>query len=108
MTTRRDSAALWAYRLAGPMRSFVARHKDKLARVVVISTMGGAGASNAVAEVKQILGRSPIDAAAFTQASVEDGSATARILDFGDELLPPSTASQHPRTPAVQLTGAHP
>lgn len=77
---------IWAYRLAGPMRSFVMQQRRKLQRVAVVSTMGGAGASNAVAEIAQILGRAPVLAEAFTQASIEDGSSTGRLLALGDAL----------------------
>ena len=78
---------IWAYRLAGPMRSFVTQQRAKLQRIAVVSTMGGAGASNAVAEIAQILGRPPVLADAFTQASIEDSSSTARLLALGDALL---------------------
>ncbi|VTU18067.1 hypothetical protein SRS16CHR_02157 [Variovorax sp. SRS16] len=35
---------LWAYRLAGPMRSVVTSRRDQLPRVAVVSAMGGQGA----------------------------------------------------------------
>lgn len=91
---------IWMYRLAGPMRSFVAAHRDALRRVAVVSTMGSAGASNAVAEIAHLLGHAPIHSAAFLQREVEDGSCTARLVAFGDELQPGSTATQHPPVPA--------
>lgn len=91
---------IWAYRLAGPMRSFVAERRQALRRVAVLSTMGSGGASNAVAEVARLLGHGLLQSAAFTQAQLEDGSATARLLAFGDALQPGSTASQ-PAQPGV-------
>src|SRR5665647_2974058 len=42
---------IWIYRLAGPMRSFVADRVADLKRVAVVSVMGAQGASNAVAAV---------------------------------------------------------
>lgn len=93
-------APIWMYRLAGPMRSFVAREKESLRRVAVISTMNSGGASNAVAEIAHLLGHDVIHAAAFTAREIEDGSGTGRLLAFGDALVPGSTASQPARQPA--------
>ena len=91
---------IWMYRLAGPMRSFVAQHREALRRVAVVSTMGSAGASNAVAEIAQTLGHAPVASAAFTAREIEDGSGTTRLLAFGDTLQP-GTPPAHPgRGPA--------
>lgn len=82
---------IWAYQLAGPMRSFVRSHRDALRHVAVISTMGSAGASNAVREIARKVHRPPILSAAFTTREIEDGSGIARLRELGDQLLPPST-----------------
>lgn len=74
---------IWAYRLAGPMRSFVARMRDKLPDVAVVSVMGSSGAPNAVAEVGQLLGRSPLLSTAFTTREVQDGSCAGWLQAFG-------------------------
>lgn len=91
-------APIWMYRLAGPMRSFVARERESLPRVAVVSTMNAAGASNAVAEIAHLLGHGVIHAGAFTSREIEDGSGTARLLAFGDALQPGSTATQPTET----------
>lgn len=85
---------IWMYRLAGPMRSFVAARREALRRVAVILTMGAGGASNAVAEISHVLGHAPILVGAYTAQEIEIGSGTARLLAFGDELLPPSAQKQ--------------
>lgn len=74
---------IWAYRLASPMRSFVASRLGQFRDVAVISVMGGRGASSAVEEVSRLLGRAPILTTAFTQREVEDGSYAARLQAFG-------------------------
>lgn len=81
-------APIWAYALAGPMRTFVAQHHAALRRVAVVITMGSAGASNALAEVRRRTGHSPVASLALTSREVEDGTATARLLAFGDEFRP--------------------
>jgi hypothetical protein len=93
-------APIWMYRLAGPMRSFVAGHREALRRVAVISTMNAAGASNAVTEVGRLLGHGVVAAAAFTAREIEDGSGTSRLLAFGDALQPGSAASSPEHRPA--------
>ena len=74
---------IWAYRLAGPMRSFVASQHASLRDVVVISVMGGSGAPNAVAEVSRLIGRPPLMNAAFKAREVEGGSCAGRLQAFG-------------------------
>lgn len=77
---------IWAYRLASPMRSFVADRRDDLQQIAVVSVMGGSGAPNAVAEVGHLLGRAPVLATAFTTREVEDGSCAGRLEAFGQAL----------------------
>ncbi|HJV59760.1 MAG TPA: flavodoxin [Albitalea sp.] len=74
---------IWAYRLAGPMRSFVATRRDSLPDVAMISVMGERGAANAVAEVTRLLGRAPLMDTAFKTREVEDGSCGGRLQAFG-------------------------
>jgi len=74
---------IWGQQLAGPMRSFVARRREHLPDVAVVSVMGGSGAPNAVAEIGRILGRAPILSTAFTMREVDNGSFAARLQAFG-------------------------
>ncbi len=85
---------IWMYRLAGPMRSFVAGHKNALKRVAVIQTMNSAGATNAFGEIAHLLGHGVVDAIACKAGEIEVGSGTDRLLAFADALQPGSTATQ--------------
>ncbi|HSV46512.1 MAG TPA: flavodoxin [Ramlibacter sp.] len=87
---------IWAFRLASPMRSFVARRRDHLPQVAVISVMGGAGAPNAVAEVGKLLGRESIQSAAFTMKEVEEGECRERLQSFAGELSDALASKRHP------------
>ena len=91
---------IWAWRLCGPMRSFVTGYRESLGRVAVLSTMGGSGAVNAVAEIAHLLGRAPVHADAVLQREVEQGTARARLANFADALQPHSTATQPAFVPA--------
>lgn len=93
-------APIWAYRLAGPMRSFVAQQREQLPKVAVISAMGGRGAPNAVAEIGALLGRSPLLSTAFLQHEVEDGSCAGQLRAFGQAVEKALTAGE-PLRPAV-------
>lgn len=76
-------APIWLYRLAGPMRTFVHDHAAGLRRVAVISVMGGRGATNAFAEIDQLLGRPPELSTSFTAHEVDDGSYSSGLEVFG-------------------------
>ena len=77
---------IWMYRLAGPMRTFVASRAEVLEQVALISVMGSAGAGNAVAEVASLLDDVAVEATAFTSREVLDGSCAQRLQAFGDRL----------------------
>lgn len=77
---------IWMYRLAGPMRTFVASRAEVLEQVALICVMGSAGAVNAVAEVASLLDDVAVEATAFTSREVFDGSCAPRLQVFGDGL----------------------
>ena len=85
-------APVWLQRLAGPMRSFVARWRDQLPRVAVISVMNGRGAPDAVAEIGRLLERAPELSASFASREVDEGACAARLQAFGDALGVPEGA----------------
>ncbi|SEA55569.1 flavodoxin [Variovorax sp. YR216] len=88
---------IWAYQMAGPMRTFLTQNATHLRRVAQITTMNSAGASNAVAEATRLLGGAPILTAEFLAREIEDGSGTRRLLAFGDALASASLAQPLPR-----------
>ena len=95
---------IWAQRLAGPMRSFVARRRDHLPDVAVVSVMGDRGAPKAVAEIGRILGRAPFSSTAFTTREVDDLGFAVRLQALGTALgtaLGSSRQSQAVVRPAV-------
>jgi flavodoxin len=74
---------IWALKLCGPMRAFVASRRDLFHDVAVLSVMGGSGAHHAAAEIGDLLGRTPILSSAVTMREVDDGSCAARLQAFG-------------------------
>lgn len=77
---------VWAHRLAGPMRSFVASRRSRLRSVAVISMSDHEAATSAVREVAQILGcRSLVDAS-ITRQELENGSFAPKLESFADDV----------------------
>lgn len=74
---------VWAYRLAGPMRSFVSQHREDMPDVAVIGVMGSQGAPHAVAEISELLGEAPLMSTSFTTHEVSNGSFAGRLDAFG-------------------------
>jgi hypothetical protein len=97
---------IWAYRMAGPMRSFLAQHAGRIQRYAQVTLMNASGASNAVREAARLLQRSPVLTAEFLSREIVDGSGVARLLRLGDTLVPASAAAQAARQPA--WTGSKP
>lgn len=77
---------IWGFRLAGPMRSFVAAHAKVLHDAAVISVMDGSGAPHAVAEVARLLGRPPVMSAAFVRRELDAPGLDARLDAFAQAL----------------------
>jgi hypothetical protein len=74
---------IWVGRLAGPMRSFVVRHRTVLKRVAMVQVMGESGAEGAVVEVEHLLGRPTVATMALKRQEVGGRSCVGRIKTFG-------------------------
>ena len=77
---------IWASRMAGPMRSFLAENAGRLRRLAQVTIMNSAGAPNAVEEATRLLQRAPVLTAEFLTREIQDGSGTTRLLAFGESL----------------------
>lgn len=92
-------APIWLKELAGPMRSFVAKEKEHLPRIAVLTTMGGRGGSNAVAEIAGVAGRDPVLSEVVTAREVEDGSCAQAVATFAKAVE--TSGPGEPLRPAV-------
>jgi hypothetical protein len=77
---------VWAWPVAGPMRSFVTRWQPELRRVALVPVMGGHDATGAVAEMTGLLKRPAVAREDVTASSVQDGSFRPRLALFGARL----------------------
>lgn len=78
---------IWAYQMAGPMRSFLREYKSRIHRYAQVTVMNAAGASNAVAEAARLMGSAPVMTGEFLSRRIEDGTGTGDLLEFGDALV---------------------
>jgi menaquinone-dependent protoporphyrinogen IX oxidase len=62
---------IWAWSLAGPVRSYLREHGHKLRRVAFFCTMGGAGADNAFSEMRDLCGKVPVATLALTDREID-------------------------------------
>lgn len=84
---------IWAYRMAGPMRSFLSENGPRIHRFAQVTLMNAGGASQAVAEAQQLIGHPAILSIEFLSREFEDGTATSHLLRFGETLTRVSTSS---------------
>lgn len=87
---------IWAYQMAGPMRTFLAENAGRLRRLAQVTIMNAAGASNAVGEATRLLQRAPVLTAEFLTREIQDGSGTTRLLAFGEALASASGTQAPP------------
>ncbi|MBG9390047.1 flavodoxin family protein [Caenimonas aquaedulcis] len=92
-------APIWAGRIAGPMRSFARAYGSRLQRIALLTTMGGRGGSNAVAEIGRVAGRDPVLAEVVTAQEVQDGSCAQAVEAFAKAVE--RSAPGEPVRPAV-------
>jgi len=73
---------VWCWRLSPPMRSFLRSVHGKLSAVGVVSTMGGSGARNAVAEVERAIHRPAVATLALRVSEVQAGEHERALQSF--------------------------
>ncbi|QEI05823.1 flavodoxin [Pigmentiphaga aceris] len=77
---------IWLYRLAGPMRSFLAEHRVQLRQLAVVSVMGKRGAPNALAEITRLTNRRPVAELAIAKHELDEESVDRKLTPFATKL----------------------
>lgn len=89
---------VWAFRLAGPMRSFLMVQSARLREYAVLCVTGNHGSGYATAEIDHLTGRAAVLCATFTTREIDDGTCAIRLppivsaLDRGGDLETPPPA----------------
>ena len=96
---------IWLGRLAGPMRSFVARRRGHLPDLAVISVAGGPGDFAAAAEIADLVGKAPIISTTFTAREIDDRTCSGRLQFFGAALngAEAALAAERPRIHSPEM-----
>lgn len=77
---------VWAHRVATPVRTWLAAYRARLPHVAFLCTFGGSGAEQALGQMADISGRSPLARCQIDARDVRDG-AQVRLLDIFVERL---------------------
>jgi flavodoxin len=96
---------VWCWRLCPPMRSFIRTMAGKLGGVAVLSCMGGSGASNAFAEVEQLIHRPVVAKLALRQSDVDTGRFES-LQAFADEVAARASGRHKPMPASVAHAAA--
>jgi hypothetical protein len=64
---------VWAWNMAGPVRSYLHRYADRCRRVAFFCTYGGVGADKVLADMQRLCGRRALATLALRQAVVAQG-----------------------------------
>lgn len=85
-------APVWVGQMAGPMRSFIWQHRDSLRHhIAFVATTGGGDPEGAFAELKRLLGRSPVYTAAFKADEIAGGVPPDKVRQVAEALVPGSS-----------------
>ncbi len=78
-------APVWAWRLAGPVRSFLKLMSEQLPDLALISVTPSIEIFDVIAELASLTGSSPVLSTTFTPDEINNESCWARLRIFGKE-----------------------
>jgi flavodoxin len=70
---------VWAGHMSAPIRSYLERYRDRLRRVGLFCTMGGADGQHALDEMAALAGKRPFAALALTDVDIQQGNHVGRL-----------------------------
>jgi menaquinone-dependent protoporphyrinogen IX oxidase len=77
---------VWAWSLSSPVRAYLLANKSKLPAVAFFCTLGGAGSDQAFRQMREVVGKPPIDSIAVTAGDVASANEAPRIAPFVEAL----------------------
>ena len=77
---------VWAFTMAPAVRTYLAAHAPKLAKVAFLCTMGGSGAEKTFAAMVEAAGKRPVATLALKEKDVRAGRADEALRRFADDL----------------------
>ncbi|MBD3206487.1 flavodoxin [Candidatus Bathyarchaeota archaeon] len=77
---------VWAGTMASPVRSFIDKYRNDLARVAFFCTLGSEDAENTFKEMKQESGKDPEATMYITTADIKNNNYKKKLMKFKDTL----------------------
>ena len=73
---------VWAWNMAGPVRSYLSRYGDRCRRVAFFCTYGGAGADKVLADLQALSGKRALATLALSRQAIERGRFDGPVEQF--------------------------
>lgn len=77
---------VWAWSLSSPVRAYLAANRSKLPAVAFFCTLGGAGSDQAFGQMRELVGKHPVDCLSVTARDVASASYAPRLATFVEGL----------------------
>lgn len=80
---------VWNWSLSAPVRAYLARRQQRLARppVAFFLTEGGSGEQRVFGQMEELVGKAPLDVMAVREADLESGRYHDKIRGFAESLM---------------------
>ena len=76
----------WGGKMSSPLRSYIAKNRDRFRQVAFLITSGGEDLGQGVADMEAACGKKPVAVFAATTDEVKSGSYTNKVPDFLSKL----------------------
>lgn len=78
---------VWAWNMAGPMRSWIHRHRAELRRVAGVCTYGGSGQVKVLDDMARLCGKPLLARLAISAERVEQKTHSKRLHEFAGRII---------------------
>ncbi|MDN5000102.1 flavodoxin family protein [Bradyrhizobium sp. GCM10027634] len=73
---------VWAWSLSSPTRAYLLANKPRLPAVAFFCTLGGAGSDQAFAQMRELVGKNPVDCLSVTARDTASANDAPRVATF--------------------------
>ena len=77
---------VWAWNLTPPVRSYLAKHGERMKRVAFFCTQGSSGAEGVFKQMAELCGKRPIATLAVTEGELKRADYAAKVRSFTESL----------------------
>ena len=77
---------IWAQNMSSPVRTYLARNKNKFTRVAFFCTYGGSGSDKVLKQMESLCGKKPVGVLDVLAKDVQSGDYVQKVNQFISEL----------------------